>query len=259
MPVLLAAGVLGSPHLLLASGLERLNPGGRVVGRYLLRHCNAMLFGLFVPSPNPTGDFHKQFGVNDYYFGHPDVDEPRGKLGCIQQVMPPSAALVTNRLPRSLAVLDQPLRRPVGEMMRFTTGLLVIAEDQPRAENHVALSGRRRNRYGQPQLSVTHRYSRRDEAARTALAREAARVLKAAGAKYIVRRDLDTFSHAVGTVRMGADPATSALDEFGAFRGVDNLHVLDGSVMPTAAGVNPTLTIAANALRGAGQIVRTGG
>jgi choline dehydrogenase-like flavoprotein len=34
-----------------------------------------------------------------------------------------------------------------------------------------------------------------------------------------------------------------------AFRGLGNLWVTDGSVFPTSSGVNPSLTIAANALR----------
>jgi choline dehydrogenase-like flavoprotein len=42
---------------------------------------------------------------------------------------------------------------------------------------------------------------------------------------------------------------------------VDNLYVSDGSALPTAGGVNPSLTIAANALRIGSllaQRVRTG-
>jgi choline dehydrogenase-like flavoprotein len=48
---------------------------------------------------------------------------------------------------------------------------------------------------------------------------------------------------------MGEDPRTSALDEHCRFRGVEGLFVVDGSFMPTSGGVNPSLTIAANALR----------
>jgi len=70
-----------------------------------------------------------------------------------------------------------------------------------------------------------------------------------AGALATFVRDIPTFSHAVGTVRMGSDPATAPLDEAGAFRGVDNLYVTDGSALPRSGGVNPSLTIAANALR----------
>jgi len=50
---------------------------------------------------------------------------------------------------------------------------------------------------------------------------------------------------------MGQDPRTSALDQYGRFRGLDNLYVVDGSFMPRSGGVNPSLTIAANALRSA--------
>jgi choline dehydrogenase-like flavoprotein len=61
--------------------------------------------------------------------------------------------------------------------------------------------------------------------------------------------NIQTFSHAVGTVRMGRDGSRSPLDEHGGFRGVDNLFVTDGSALPRSGGVNPSLTIAANALR----------
>ena len=58
-----------------------------------------------------------------------------------------------------------------------------------------------------------------------------------------------TFSHAAGTVRMGTEAARSPLDEWGGVRGVRGLWVTDASVFPRSAGVNPSLTIAANALR----------
>ena len=48
---------------------------------------------------------------------------------------------------------------------------------------------------------------------------------------------------------MGNDPETSPLDGAGRYRGLDNLYVSDGSALPRSAGVNPSLTIAANALR----------
>jgi choline dehydrogenase-like flavoprotein len=60
---------------------------------------------------------------------------------------------------------------------------------------------------------------------------------------------IKTFSHALGTLRMGENPTTSPVDEKGRFRGIDNLYIADGSVFPTSGGVNPSLTIAANALR----------
>lgn len=55
--------------------------------------------------------------------------------------------------------------------------------------------------------------------------------------------------HPLGTLRFGNDPATSVLDPDCKAHDIDNLYVADGSFMPTSMGVNPSLTIAANALR----------
>jgi choline dehydrogenase-like flavoprotein len=240
--VVLAAGALATPHLLLASGLERRSPAGAAVGRYLMRHCNAMTYGVFPGRPDPAGEHHKQIAIHDYYFGDADPRAPAGKLGNIQQVMAPPLSLVRAMLPRGV-------RGVASLLIPHLTGLLVIAEDQPRPENRVELDRGASDGSGLPRLRVVHRYTRRDHAARRALLRRARAVLRRAGAKATVTWKVTTFSHAVGTVRMGADPGSAPLDERGRFRGVENLFVADGSALPTSAGVNPSLTIAANALR----------
>jgi choline dehydrogenase-like flavoprotein len=81
-------------------------------------------------------------------------------------------------------------------------------------------------------------------------------VLRKAGAIAWYRHKIHTFSHGVGTVRMGTDPATSVLDPDGRFRGIENLPLTDASVFPTSAAVNPSLTIAATALRTAGRLLQ---
>ena len=53
----------------------------------------------------------------------------------------------------------------------------------------------------------------------------------------------------MGTARMGNDPTTSVLNSHNQAHDVQNLFVTDASAFPTSAGVNPSLTIAANALR----------
>jgi len=140
-------------------------------------------------------------------------------------------------------------------VFRHVTGLLVIAEDQPQYGNRVEVDPQQRDAYGMPRAIITHRYSPRDRAARRALARIAASILRQAGARATYRFPIRTFSHAIGTLRMGRQPETSPLDSDGRFRGVDNLWVADGSALPTAAGVNPSLTIDANALRTADRIL----
>jgi choline dehydrogenase-like flavoprotein len=239
--VILAAGALATPQLLLASGLAERNPGGQVVGRYLMRHCNAMTYGFFPGGVNPAGEHHKQIAIHDFYFGD-ERARGLGKLGNIQQVMTPPVTLIQAMLPSPAGFAAAPL---IANM----TGLLSIAEDQPRPENGIELDPRARDSGGMPGVRIRHAYSRRDRAARSALVRRAKEILIAAGARFTVTWKVATFSHAVGTVRMGEDPANSALDERCRFRGIENLWVTDGSVFPTSGGVNPSLTIAANALR----------
>lgn len=244
--VVLSAGALGSPLLLLASDLQRLNPGGHAVGRYLSRHCAGILYGFFRHALD--GDqFHKQLGVHDFYFGHPAIKTPSGKLGSVQQVQSPPLELLRSKLPR-------PVARIIGPATCHSTGLLVLAEDQPQWRNRVAINRSQGCTY-LPELEVTHRYTDRDKAARRVLSERARRILRKAGAWFTYAHKIRTFSHAVGTVRMGSDPRNSALDPFCRFRGVDNLYVVDGSFMPRASGVNPSLTIAANALRCADNMV----
>jgi choline dehydrogenase-like flavoprotein len=61
-------------------------------------------------------------------------------------------------------------------------------------------------------------------------------------------------SHQHGTTRMGNDPETSVLDRWCRSHEVDNLFVVDGGPFPTGTGINPTLTIMANAWRVAEHI-----
>ncbi len=65
------------------------------------------------------------------------------------------------------------------------------------------------------------------------------------------------YGHPCGTCRFGDDPATSVLNRDNRAHGVENLYVVDASFMPRSGAVNPSLTIAANALRSAAPILRS--
>lgn len=240
--VVLAAGSLGSPHLLLAAGLDALNPGGQVVGRYLMRHTNAIVFGIFPGVADKEGRFHKQLAILDYYFGHPDAPDLKGKIGSLQQVPTPPMGLVQNEIPGLFGKM-------LSQGVRLLTGLLAIAEDQPQFSNGLTIDPAKKDAFGLPQPVISHHYSQRDLAAIGVLVKEGKKIMSKAGAVAHYVHHIRTFSHTVGTVRMGSVAETSALDENCQFRGVKNLFVTDGSFMPTSAALNPSLTIAANALR----------
>jgi choline dehydrogenase-like flavoprotein len=60
---------------------------------------------------------------------------------------------------------------------------------------------------------------------------------------------IQAVGHQCGTCRFGSDPKTSVLDLNCRTHDIDNLYVVDGGFFPANSGVNPTLTIIANALR----------
>jgi choline dehydrogenase-like flavoprotein len=59
----------------------------------------------------------------------------------------------------------------------------------------------------------------------------------------------NSFDHMLGTCRMGTDPFDSVVDEHLKSHDHANLYIVGGSAFPTAGVTNPTLTIAALALR----------
>jgi choline dehydrogenase-like flavoprotein len=63
-------------------------------------------------------------------------------------------------------------------------------------------------------------------------------------------------AHPLSSCRIGDDPATSALTSDHELRGSPGLFVTDGSAVPTALTVNPSLTIAALAERASVAIAR---
>lgn len=239
--VVVSTGAIPSARLLLASGLAEHGPNGKLIGRYLMRHCTGISLGIFPFKTNPEQQFHKQVGITDFYWGNPAGKGPVGSWGMIQGLqVPPPEYLETAPFPFGV----------LGKMVQPNAIFLIcIAEDIPQYDNRVLLHPTKRDAAGQPLADVYHKYLKRDYAGRTALLKQAGRILRKAGALVAARKPIYSFSHGVGTCRFGLDPEHAVLDPMCNYFGVPNLFVVDGSFLPTAGGVNPSLTIAANALR----------
>ena len=65
-----------------------------------------------------------------------------------------------------------------------------------------------------------------------------------------------TPSHQCGTARMGLSPQTSVVNPFCRSHDLSNLFIVDASVLPTSAAANPSLTVAALALRAGRHILQ---
>jgi choline dehydrogenase-like flavoprotein len=149
-------------------------------------------------------------------------------------------------------------RRAYTERFDRTITVAIIGEDLPEAANRVDLDPGLSDAHGiaAPRVSYTlSENSRRMLDHGIARAREA---LEAAGAHAVAFNPLLRAGgwHLMGTARMGRDPATSVIDGEGRCHDVPNLYIVDGSVMVTCAGVNPTSTIQAVALYVADGMIR---
>ena len=125
----------------------------------------------------------------------------------------------------------------------------LCSEDLPRPESRVRIDGDR----------IILEWRRFNMKAHEMLVARAKEVMKAAGYPIVLTQLIDGRlpSHQCGTARMGHDPATAPLDPCCRSYDHENLFVMDAGFLPTSAAVNPSLTIAAQALRVADHIRKT--
>jgi choline dehydrogenase-like flavoprotein len=233
----LAAGAIGSPLLLLRSGVQH-----PLIGRHYMPHLSPLTIGLFPKRTGADATFVKQVGFADYYFGSKKFAH---KLGLIQSLPVPGPLMLKKSAPRLPQRLLQLLRR---HMLPLTG----IVEDLPNPANRVSWGPN-----GQPRLQ--HHFSDYDLERGKRLGRMMSRILRRAGAMFCVSRRFPSdehVAHQCGTLRFGTGPGHAVLDPECRVFGHPNLLVVDGSFLPTSLGVGPALTIMANALRVADLVTR---
>ena len=172
--VLLAAGALATPHLLLASGLERLNPGarrGRPLPHAPLQRDDVRRSSRRARTRERR--FHKQIAHPRLLLRRPGRrGAPAGKLGGMQQMMTPPGELVARTCRRG-SVAARSARSP--QHARPACSASPRTSRAPRTA--CAVDRGRRDAYGLPQLRDRAPLHRARPAARRALhvrAREAA-------------------------------------------------------------------------------------
>jgi choline dehydrogenase-like flavoprotein len=257
--VVLSAGAVASPDLLLRSGIA--NRSGHV-GRGLHLHPSVMVAGFF------DEDIHAYRGIPQSYYVDEFIDLERDpKRGYVLMPIGGFPGLTAANLPGFGADHFRFLRG-----FARMAGLLVLLHDQ--SEGSVSPG----SSFSRPRI----RYELTDEDRRQ-LAEglvHCCEILLAAGAREvvvpfwrdplvlrpgddlgaIVRRGVRqgeipiASTHPQSTCRMGADPRTSVVDAWGASHEVRGLFVADMSVFPTSLGAPPQITTAALADRTARHI-----
>jgi choline dehydrogenase-like flavoprotein len=122
-------------------------------------------------------------------------------------------------------------------------------EQLPQANNRITLDWAQRDRAGQPKIRLNFAYGDYEEAG-FARIRDIFRLIGLTlGARDMLISEPFAHHHLMGATRMGSDPRQSVADSHGRSHDHPNLYLAGSSLFPTGGTANPTLTIAALALR----------
>jgi choline dehydrogenase-like flavoprotein len=257
--IVLAAGAIGTPALLLRSGL-----GSGGVGRFLRLHPTSAIIGAFDHAIYGSSGIPLSVVCDEFI-----RRDPHG-YGFWIEAPPLSPSLAAVTVPgygRDHAELMAQFPRLSGTIVLVRDG----AAQTPGGRVTVRANGTPRIRY---QMSVPDRRHLLDGLA------AAARITLAAGARelytlhtprFVIRDRSDVqriqslpsranqlgiySAHVMGSCRVGVKPSLSGCGARGEVHGVPGVFVADGSLMPTAPGVNPQATIMALASIVAGNII----
>jgi choline dehydrogenase-like flavoprotein len=260
--VVLAGGAINTPALLLRSGVGL---DGGLVGRRTFLHPTVPLLALF---PEPVEAF---YGPPQSVACHHFAD--RGaRVGYFLETPPIHPMLAALAFPG----FGAPHRRLAERLANVSATIALLIDghhDEPGGRVRVDNDGR---------IKLSYAFGDGLREAGADAIKNMARLLLAAGAEEVVtlhetplslRRDADLaaldrvpfgplrhtlFSaHQMGGCPMGSDPRRAVVTSRGRHHQLDNLWITDGSIFPSALGVNPQLSVYAHARLFATDIART--
>lgn len=232
--VALAAGAVQTAALLLKCGLA--NSSG-AVGRNFMNH-NATAMIAYDPRFTNDAVYQKTFAINDWYLSDGHNGPPLGNVQLLGRVVPKILKATVPSMPMALA----------SHLSRHAVDFYAITEDLPDPESRVVLNG----------SDIQLLWRRSNMEAHKLLVKRMKGALRAAGFPLVLSRLFDgrVPSHQCGTARLGDDPASAVLDPDCRSFDHENLYVTDAAALPTSAAVNPSLTVAALALKAGDAIKR---
>jgi choline dehydrogenase-like flavoprotein len=260
----MAAHAIETPRLLLNS-ISEATPSGVAnssdqVGRNLMDHPTQLSWALandpVYPYRGPLatsgienlrdGDFRKERGAFRIEIGNDGWSWPTGA--------PISTAQALGQQGLRGEGLDNALRYQSERHIRMAS----LVEQPPDPENRVTLDPTEKDFYGVPVPRVAYRiddYTKAGFAASVKAHDEIFGKLATTGVEH--SPVAQGAGHIIGTARMGADPKRSVVDADLRSHDHANMFILGSTVFCTSATANPTLTIAALALRAVDQVKAT--
>lgn len=253
--VIVSGYAIESPRLLLNSACDRYPEGlansSGTVGKYLMAQAGNVVLGRF---PNLVRLYKAPpaHAMTEEFY---ETDHRRGfARGFAIQTVGPLPIAFAKQMMAARGAWGWGLRRLMMDYNHWSAfGLL--GEILPWADNTVTLA-KEKDAFGLPVAHVTFNLHDNDKKLIEFAKQTTMAVMRAAGAEEVIQEA--RYAHLVGAVRMGKDPATSVVDQFGRTHDIPNLFVCDGSILPTQGSANPGLTIQALAARTADYLIAQG-
>jgi choline dehydrogenase-like flavoprotein len=253
--VVLACGGVEIPRLLLLSKSAQhpdgLANGSGAVGRYFMDHLFAGMGGTL---DERTRQNHVGFMTSESHQFYDTDDDSIGpiKLEFLNYAGPSPVEIALGADEWGDELLDS-LQEAYGNSIAM--GGLV--GQLPRKENRVTLDTSRTDDHGNPvpdvQWSLDDRTKRTLERANE-IQRKILTELGVDIAWSVGPENTGPAFHHMGTTRMGTDPSESVVNPQLRTHEVENLSIASSSVFVTSGALNPTLTIAALALKAADHV-----
>ena len=252
----IAAHGIETPKLLLQSRTDRLPNGvansSDQVGRNLMDHPSQLNWAL---AGEPLGAFRGPLstaGIESTRAGDWRGDHGAFRLQFDNRgwAWPAGTPDSTVRTLVARGLRGAELDRAIAERSSREINIVPMVEQLPLRENRIVPDFDHRDAIGIPRPRITYRiddYSKRALEHSRRIVRE---ILTAIGATEIHEgSEYVSAGHVMGTYRMGTDPKQSVVNPDQRSHDHPNLFLLGSGVFPTGAASNPTLTIAALALR----------
>jgi choline dehydrogenase-like flavoprotein len=248
-----AAGAVETPRLLLLSSAREFPSGlanrSGLVGKFFMSHPSIEVTGRARDRVHPH-----RIGFSTAVSRQFTLERDRGRRGAFMLEFMNSAGATPERLAVTSGKWGESLRRHVQEEFGYRLGIRVYCEQLPERTNAVSLNRGITDYFGSPGPHIHYSVSRYERGALDEARQVAGRIFSAMGLTEIRRSNLMFAAHQMGTHRMGMDPRTSVVDPNLRAHDVPNLYLVGSGCFVTAGSSPPTLTIAALAIRAAGQI-----
>lgn len=128
----------------------------------------------------------------------------------------------------------------------------LVGEVLPHPDNAITLSGEK-DEYGMPIPKVTFSYQDNDRQLYQHAIGTMQQIVEAMGG--ISEHVVSDTAHLMGGCRMGHDPSSSVVNEFGQSHDISNLFITGASTFVTSSASNPTNTVMALAARTADKLI----